>query len=142
MSATHRYRNWLSTSYASTAIDGVNNVSFNRGIQKISESADADLYPTVAGPIYYDPSFSVTTINAGIFLATSPATYGIFTTTLCDHKNFATTGGGALSFTTNANSYISDQSVSGAYNKVAEQQLTFSTQAVDGVTNPVVIAAV
>jgi hypothetical protein len=136
-----RKMNWSATSFNSTAIDGVKKIAFDNGITDLQEGADGDLGPTISIVTFQNPSFTVTTINAGILLSTAAGVTGVFTTTLNDARNRAVVGGFGIVFTTNNLSYIGPRGVEGDYNALASQNVTFKTSWTDGVTNPVFLSA-
>ena len=142
MPASKRYRNWLNTTFATTAIDGVKSISMDHGITDLRDAADNDLGPTHAVVIMVDPTFTITTVNAMVLSASAAGLKGVFTTTFLDSYNGVTTGGGAVTFTTNSLSYIGGKSVEGQFNTLGTQTLTVKTTWADGVTNPVTITSV
>lgn len=140
--ATNRYKNWSGVAFASAPLTGVKTVAFDSGLQDLRESADVDMGVSLGGIIFYDPTFTVTTIDAMALQASLSGTYGVFTAVLEDWYNKATTGGGAKRFTTNANSYIASANSDGSHNQTATRQLSVRTVMPDGVTNPVSVVSV
>lgn len=141
MPASNRYKNWSSTSFATTAIDGVRHVDFDGNITAIQEGADVDAGPTICIVTFQNPTFTVHSYNCGVLLSANPGTPGVFTTTMNDARNGSTAGGGAKVFTTNALSYIGGRTINGDFNQLSMQNLTFHTCWADGVTNPVSVTS-
>lgn len=140
MASTKRFRNFVNVSFNSTTFAGVKDVAFDRGIQQIRDSADADAYITHSVVGVQDPSFRVTTTEASALLATAAGTRGVFTFTwLESYSQVASAGSGSLTFTTNSLTMLAAHSLQGAHQQLGTAQFTFATCSVDGTTNPVTV---
>ena len=141
LTRSNRYMNWSGTMFATVAVDGVKRVGLDRGIQDLQEGADMDLGPTISLITHQNPSFTVTTINAGVLVNLAEGVRGVFTTTMNDARNQAATGGGGYVFTTNAQSFIGADAIEGEYMGLTTDSFTVKTNWSDGVTNPIGVSA-
>lgn len=139
--ATNRYMNFGPFSFAGITLTGVTDFGVQTGISVKKEGSDGDPGPTVMVQDFYDPMFTVTTLNALALQALIGGARGVLIATLLDAYNKALTGGGAKVLTTNSGTLIADAPVTARYREYASRQLTFQTVWLDPATPPYAFTA-
>jgi hypothetical protein len=117
VATTHKHRNWQAE-FDGEDILGVKNVTADRGVGTLYESADADAFITHAVVTIQQPTFRVN-------LESYSQSIGALS--------------GTMVYTTNALTLYTPQSTEGAHQQLGTQSLLFSTVSADGVTNPITI---
>jgi hypothetical protein len=137
-----KLRNWSGVALGGTAGTGIKDISIDYGIQDIRDGADADRGPTHGIVTFEQSTITVQSTNPMLWLAIGHGVKGIFTATWQDSYNYAVSGGGAYTITTNALTYIADRKQNGPYNQLGTCNITLHTTWADGTTNPITVATV
>jgi hypothetical protein len=134
---------WQFTPSGSSAIPiiKVKDWNLNKGISRVRDSADYDVFTTINVCDHQDPVITLSTLNAFSLVLVDPSVIGTLFGVVRDSFNGALTGGGAVSLTLTNASIMEDQG-SGAHRQLAHKSLHFCSFSTDGVTSPLSIASV
>ena len=138
MSATKRFMNWTSVSFAplngsATAITGVSSIQIDSGGSLQKFAGDGDRYNTTVVNDFNDPSIVINSADLAAVQAFPIGTVGTFTATHNDARNGI--GSGAITYTL-SNAVVASNPIQGSHRKFGQGTLTFAAYSIDGVTNP------
>jgi hypothetical protein len=131
---------WTPSGGSLVTLTGIKSASYNEGAQSLKESADFDIFPTVGGVNYVEPTISLESIDAFALYATLPGTFGTLAITFRDFRNAATTGGGGK-IVTASNAWLETRPLNAQHRQLATQTIGFQTFSTDGSTHPIGITA-
>jgi hypothetical protein len=128
------------TSPTPLTLTGVQNIQLDYRPQIIDHRGDADVFPTTKSLVGMDPLATVTFRDLIKLHALAPGTRGSLISTHRDSRNGITSAGGA--YTVQMNLGIVEGNTSGGqYAQYGEGSLMISGESADGITNPMVFAA-
>lgn len=131
---------WTPSGGTLVTLTGIKTFSYDEGGESLLESADFDLFDTVAGINHLAPKITLESIDAMALYATVAGTVGVLTITVRDFTNGATVGGGAKIFTV-SNAFLKTRPSQFQHRQLGTQTLTFETSSTDGATHPIAISA-
>ena len=128
------------TGAVAVVLTGIKSVSYDEKIEVVKETADAELFNTVAAAVHFEPTMQVETINPYQLMTTVGGSRGSLVFTIRDAYNGIQAGGGGYTLTM-ANAFLETRSQ--AYKKSAygTQNLSFGAISSDGVSHPVSVSA-
>lgn len=122
------------------ALTGIKDATYDQGIMVIKDSADADLFMSVATAVGYDPGVTLTSNSSFQLLTVVGGTRGTLAFDVPDAYNGVTTGGGGYSVTM-TNAIMEKWTQTHGHRKYSGLSLGFTSMAPDGITHPVTITA-
>lgn len=131
---------WTPASGSPVTLTGIKSANYDEKIEVIKETADAELFNTVAAAVHFEPTMALETINPYQLTTTVGGARGSLVITIRDAYNGVTTAGGGYTLTM-ANAFLETRSQSYKKNAYGTQNVTFGAISADGTTHPVTVAA-
>ncbi len=125
---------------AVTTLAGIKSADYDEGISVLKESADGDLFMSIAAAVGLDPKITLQMIRAFQLFATVGGSWGTLELDIPDAYNGMTAAGGGYTITM-THAILEQRSQQHGHRKFSTQTLAFGSYAPDGVTHPVTIAA-
>ena len=145
MASTNRTINvgpvtWTPSGGTALILTGIKSADYDEKIEVIKETADAELFNTVAAAVHFEPTMSLETINPYQLMTTVGGTRGSLEVTIRDAYNWITTAGGGYTITID-NAFLETRSQSYKKSAYGTQTLTFGAISDDGTSHPVSVEA-
>ena len=138
--------NWQNVKFtpqggSAITITRVSNVSFDPGGSLIDYAGDGNRFPVGKFLVMSKPTAQVESQNISVLNGLTPGTAGVFIATLLDITNLAAVGGGGIGYTLN-NACVANNPFGARFGEIASGTLNMEAYSTDGVTSPLVAAAV
>jgi hypothetical protein len=144
MAASNRYMNvdvtWTPSGGTLVALKGIKGATFNDNMEVLQDSADYDVFPTVGGVTFSNPTITFHSIDAFQLYATTPGQLGVLIVTFRDFYSGSTASGGAK-IVTMTGAFLASRQRTGQHRQLGTQELMFHANSSDGSTSPVAITA-
>lgn len=121
-------------------IDGIKSANYDEGIEVAMESADADLFNTVAAAVHFSPKITLETINPFQLFSTVGGARGALAITVRDAYNGVTPGGGAYQIVM-SHAFLENRSQKNKHRGFSDLSMSFGAISLDGSTHPVAVSA-
>lgn len=131
---------WTPSGGVAVTLTGIKTANYDEKIEVIKETADAELFNTVAAAVHFEPTMALETINPYQLIATVGGSRGTLVVTVRDAYNGIAALGGGYTLTM-ANAFLEQRSQSYKKNAYGTQNLSFGAISADGLSHPVSVAA-
>jgi hypothetical protein len=121
-------------------LTGIKSANYDEKVEVTKESADFDLFNTIAAVTHYEPTMSLETINPYQLMSTAGGARGTLLVTIRDALSGVTASGGGYTLSM-ANAFIEQRSQSYKHRAYGTQTLNFGCYSTDGSTHPVTVTA-
>lgn len=131
---------WTPSGGTLLTLDGIKSANYDEGIEIARESADADMFDTVAAAVHFSPKITLETINPFQMFSTVGGARGQLSITVRDAYNGVVVSGGAYQIVM-SNAFLESRSQKNKHRAYSDLNMSFGAISTDGSTHPVAASA-